>query len=429
MANQRDRPRVPWVSCVRNQKLDFRGLQGQERHERRIAKDADGKKLRLRHINPDAKFTALVAVKEDDKWRYQHVRPDEAETHEDMSLVKFWRAHKKRHGAVEDPRSTFVCENICTLIPKEYFELPSAERMTTEELIQMSIDWCESEYGEGSVIHARADMDESHPYGGWIDMYVAPIHTFNVGGSKTKQKTIISTNQANKTIASRYGVSTKETYTPIQDSWSNYAARMTGQPIVRGEDKAITGREHENPNAYAARQEKQAKREAESARRNERIADSAREYVVEQLQELRAKKDVLEDELEESKAKALSLTERVCNHESKMKHLTSLLKRFEVNMQKMWEVITAVSTKHIDGVGGELLSKLNDAGVQLPDVLINEHKRRAKSVQQQSSRQASPRPSGTPVARSDKRAASPQQLASQEPPRHELPKSYATMRR
>ena len=129
---------------------------------------------------------------------------------------------------------------------------------------------------------------------------------------------------------------------------------------------------------------KQAKREAESARRNERIAISAREYVSDQLQELRAKKDVLEDELEESKAKALSLTERVCNHESKMKHLTSLLKRFEVNMQKMWEVITAVSTKHIDGVGGELLSTLNDAGVQLPDVLINEHKRRAKSVQQQS---------------------------------------------
>jgi len=43
-------------------------------------------------------------------------------------------------------------------------------------------------------------------------------------------------------------------------------------------------------------------------------------------------------------------------------------------MQKMWEVITAVSTKHIDGVGGELLSKLNDAGVQLPDVLINEQR-------------------------------------------------------
>ncbi|MCY4322116.1 MAG: hypothetical protein OXD00_00320, partial [Gammaproteobacteria bacterium] len=52
---------------------------------------------------------------------------------------------------------------------------------------------------------------------------------------------------------------------------------------------------------------KQAKREAESARRNERIAISAREYVSDQLQELRAKKDVLEDELEESKAKALSL--------------------------------------------------------------------------------------------------------------------------
>ncbi len=86
-------------------------------------------------------------------------------------------------------------------------------------------------------------------------------------------KTIISTNQANKFIASRYGVSTKETYTPIQ-----------------------------------------------------------------------------------------------------IKHLTSLLKRFEVNMQKMWEVITAVSTKHIDGVGGELLSKLNDAGVQSPDVLINEQR-------------------------------------------------------
>jgi len=54
---------------------------------------------------------------------------------------------------------------------------------------------------------------------------------------------------------------------------------------------------------------------------------------------------------------------------------------------------------------------------------------RAKSVQQQSSQQVSPRPSRAPVARSDKRAALPQQLASQEPPRHELPNPYATMKR
>ena len=112
--------------------------------------------------------------------------------------------------------------------------------------------WAEKEFGPGSVISARMDMDEAGS--GVVDLFVVPVREMKMRG---KTKTIVSVNKALDEIREKYGKKRDMgAYSSVNTSWAKYAQEHLDSELKRGVSKEETGREHVISDVFRVEAEK-----------------------------------------------------------------------------------------------------------------------------------------------------------------------------
>ena len=112
--------------------------------------------------------------------------------------------------------------------------------------IREAVGWANREFG--GVWAARYDLDEKGS--GIVDVLCSPSRSYSMGGGEPKAR--ISTAATLRDLAMRRGVHPARSYSALQDSWAEWAARRLDPSIKRGRPKVETGREHLEPEDYAA---------------------------------------------------------------------------------------------------------------------------------------------------------------------------------
>lgn len=127
--------------------------------------------------------------------------------------------------------------------------------------------WAEAEFGPGSVISARMDMDEAGS--GVVDLFIVPVHEMKMRG---KSKQIISVNKALEEIRKKHCKPGEiGAYASVNTSWVQYAQEHLDSELKRGVSKAESGREHVISDVFREEAEKIRCDKQEIAHQNEII--------------------------------------------------------------------------------------------------------------------------------------------------------------
>ncbi|MCX2562302.1 plasmid recombination protein [Acetobacter farinalis] len=129
--------------------------------------------------------------------------------------------------------------------------------------------WAEKEFGPGSVISARMDMDEAGS--GVVDLFIVPVREMKMRG---KTKSIVSVNKALDEIREKYGKKGDlGAYSSLNTSWVKYAQEHLDSDLKRGVSKEESGREHVISDVFREEAEKIRRAKEEIVHQNE-IIDS-----------------------------------------------------------------------------------------------------------------------------------------------------------
>lgn len=127
--------------------------------------------------------------------------------------------------------------------------------------------WAEKEFGPGSVISARMDMDEAGS--GVVDLFIVPVREMKMRG---KTKSIVSVNKALDEIREKYGKKGDlGAYSSLNTSWVKYAQEHLDSDLKRGVSKEESGREHVISDVFREEAEKIRRAKEEIVHHNEII--------------------------------------------------------------------------------------------------------------------------------------------------------------
>jgi len=202
------------------------------------------------------------------------------------SLDVAFKKHKKRHGAQERRGAALMHHMLVNVSPgwiEAAGDLHDPTNPRNIALFNAAIAWAEITFGNGCVVAARMDLDETG--GGVVDIFIAPVlqQSHKSGSSKP----VISVNKAREALAVSLGLGKGQHNIASQTSWAKYAQQHLDPQLQRGTPKKITGREGLTPVAFKAQQE--------AIKDRERQADLARqlqEATNESVDTLRAARDI-----------------------------------------------------------------------------------------------------------------------------------------
>lgn len=170
------------------------------------------------------------------------------------SLDVAFKKHKKRHGAQERRGAALIHHMLVNVSPgwiEAAGDLHDPANPRNVALFNAAIAWAEITFGNGCVVAARMDLDETG--GGVVDVFIAPV--FQQSHKSGSSKPVISVNKAREGLAVSLGLGKGQHNIASQTSWAKYAQRHLDPQLQRGTPKKITGREGLTPAAFKAQQE------------------------------------------------------------------------------------------------------------------------------------------------------------------------------
>lgn len=165
-----------------------------------------------------------------------------------LDLVGAFKERKRASGAKEYGKAPIGLHALCIVSPEVIRaggDLHDPENPLNQQLSAEAKAWAEAEFGAGSVIATRLDVDESG--GGVVDLFIVPVREMSMRG---KTKPIISVNKALAEIAKRHG--RRKSYQSLQDSWSEHA-KVLNPDIQRGKEKTAIGDDYQPPDIFTQR--------------------------------------------------------------------------------------------------------------------------------------------------------------------------------
>lgn len=230
----------------------------------------------LQHLNACAihgRRKDPSAIKRCDKSRTgQNIATSDYST-DPLDLIGAFKERKRQSGAKEYGKSPLGLHALCIVSPEVIRaggDLHDPENPLNQQLSAEAKAWAEAEFGAGSVIATRLDVDESS--GGVVDLFIVPVRNMTMRG---KSKPIISVNKALAEIAERH--ERRKSYMALQDSWADHA-RVLNPEIQRGEERGADSPDYEPPEQFAARKENERQAE-QNARHEQEIREKQRSLV------------------------------------------------------------------------------------------------------------------------------------------------------
>lgn len=165
-----------------------------------------------------------------------------------LDLARAFKERKSRTGAKEYGKSPLGLHALCIISPDaiaKHGDVHDPNNPFNAKMFREAKVWAEKEFGEGSVIASRMDMDEQGS--GVVDLFIVPVRDMTMRG---KTKPIISVNKALDEIASKYG--RRKSYQALQDSWSEHA-KVLNPDIQRGKEKTAIGDDYQPPDIFTQR--------------------------------------------------------------------------------------------------------------------------------------------------------------------------------
>lgn len=175
-----------------------------------------------------------------------------------LAIYDSFKQRKKESGASERKGSALGLHLLAIVSPeliKESGDLHDPNNPVNQRIFEQSKAWAEQEFGAGSLIHARMDMDEKG--GGVVDLVVVPVHEQTIRG---KTKNIISTRKALSQVSDRWG--DKRSFSALQNSFADYAKHHIDDRIVRGVPKEISDALHHTPDVLRNKDEELSERQS-----------------------------------------------------------------------------------------------------------------------------------------------------------------------
>jgi len=163
-----------------------------------------------------------------------------------LDLVKAFKERKSRTGAKEYGKAPLGLHALCIISPEaiaKHGDVHDPNNPFNVKMFHEAKAWAEKEFGEGSVIASRMDMDERGS--GVVDLFIVPVREMTMRG---KSKPIISVNKALDEISSKYN--RRKSYQALQDSWSEHA-KVLNPDIQRGKEKTVSGDDYLPPDIFS----------------------------------------------------------------------------------------------------------------------------------------------------------------------------------
>lgn len=189
-----------------------------------------------------------------------------------LAIYDAFKARKKEAGASERKGSALGLHLLAVVSPeliREAGDLHDPDNPVNQRVFEQAKTWAEQEFGEGSLIHARMDMDEKG--GGVVDLVVVPVHQQTIRG---KTKNIISTRKALADVSDRWG--DYRSFSALQNSFADFARKNIDERIVRGVPKEISDALHYEPAVLRERDEEVSEREQVAKRQAVEIKEKQR---------------------------------------------------------------------------------------------------------------------------------------------------------
>jgi hypothetical protein len=196
-----------------------------------------------------------------------------------LAVYDAFKQRKKEAGASERKGSALGLHLLAVISPeliKESGDLHDPDNPVNQRIFEQAKVWAEQEFGAGSLIHARMDMDEKG--GGVVDLVVVPVHQQTIRG---KTKNIISTRKALADISERWG--DYRSFSAMQNSFADFARKNIDERIVRGVPKEISDAMHYEPAVLRERDDEVSEREQVAERQEEQIKEKRRSLVKDEL--------------------------------------------------------------------------------------------------------------------------------------------------
>lgn len=162
-----------------------------------------------------------------------------------LDLVKAFKQRKALSGAKEYGKAPLGLHALCIISPDaiaKHGDVHDPNNPFNVKMFHQAKAWAEAEFGEGSVIASRMDMDERGS--GVVDLFIVPVREMTMRG---KSKPIISVNKALDEISSKYN--RRKSYQALQDSWSEHA-KVLNPDIQRGREKTVLGDDYQPPDIF-----------------------------------------------------------------------------------------------------------------------------------------------------------------------------------
>ena len=189
-----------------------------------------------------------------------------------LAIYDAFKNRKKEAGASERKGSALGLHLLAVVSPeliKESGDLHDPDNPVNQKIFEQAKVWAEQEFGAGSLIHARMDMDEKG--GGVVDLVVVPVHQQTIRG---KTKNIISTRKALADVSDRWG--DYRSFSALQNSFADFARKNIDERIVRGVPKEISDALHYEPAVLRERDNEVLEREQLAERQEEQIKEKQR---------------------------------------------------------------------------------------------------------------------------------------------------------
>jgi len=249
------------IRCKRLRSIAM--LVAAEKHARREDQSCERRLLEGRHMFADRTADNLA-------W---------SSTGDPLGIYDAFKSRKKEAGASERKGSALGLHLLAVISPeliREAGDLHDPDNPANKKIFEQARKWAESEFGAGSLIHARMDMDEKG--GGVVDLVVVPVRDQTIRG---KTKSIISTRKALSEISERWG--DKRSFSALQNSFADFAQKNIDPRIVRGIPKEISDALHHEPAVLRERDDEVSERERVSDRQEEEIKEKQRSLVKDEL--------------------------------------------------------------------------------------------------------------------------------------------------
>lgn len=272
-----------------------------------------------------------------------------------LAIYDAFKARKKEAGASERKGSALGLHLLAVVSPeliKEAGDLHDPDNPFNQKIFEQAKVWAESEFGEGSLIHARMDMDEKG--GGVVDLVVVPVHQQTIRG---KTKNIISTRKALSDISERWG--DYRSFSAMQNSFADFAKKNIDDRIVRGVPKEISDALHYEPAVLRDRDDEVSEREQLAERQAVEIKEKQRLLVKDELSlNIQASKLAEEQRVFEGKRLFVAQVWDVLNREIRRSYKSVKKLRDELRMErekggKWGEFLRSLVGKSVDKIRKE----------------------------------------------------------------------------